>query len=98
MAAHRPGLRGCPLVHARAGRRRRAQPGAQFFRPPPDPAEALYYEGMAAYQHRTWEQALDRFSRLKELQPTRPGLDALLDEVRWFLQASGGRARRARHG
>lgn len=54
--------------------------------PPPDPAEALYYEGMAAYQHRNWEQALDRFSRLKELQPTRPGLDALLDEVRWFLQ------------
>jgi tetratricopeptide (TPR) repeat protein len=29
---------------------------------------------------------LARFSRLKELQPTRPGLDALLDEVRWFLQ------------
>jgi outer membrane protein assembly factor BamD (BamD/ComL family) len=54
--------------------------------PPPDPAEALYYEGMAAYQHRNWEQALDRFSRLKELQPTRPGLDALLDEVRWFRQ------------
>ncbi len=57
-----------------------------FSAPPPDPAEALYYEGMAAYQHRNWEQALDRFSRLKELQPTRPGLDALLDEVRWFLQ------------
>lgn len=54
--------------------------------PPPDPAEALYYEGMAAYQHRNWVQALDRFTRLKELQPTRPGLDALLDEVRWFLQ------------
>lgn len=54
--------------------------------PPPDPAEALYYEGMAAYQHRNWAQALDRFTRLKELQPTRPGLDALLDEVRWFLQ------------
>lgn len=57
-----------------------------FSAPPPDPIEALYYEGMAAYQHRNWEQALDRFSRLKELQPTRPGLDALLDEVRWFLQ------------
>jgi|GEM_PF-727528 len=57
-----------------------------FTAPPPDPAEALYYEGMAAYQHRNWEQALDRFSRLKELQPTRPGLEALLDEVRWFLQ------------
>ncbi len=57
-----------------------------FVTPPPDPAEALYYEGMAAYQHRNWAQALDRFTRLKELQPTRPGLDALLDEVRWFLQ------------
>ncbi len=57
-----------------------------FVTPPPDPAEALYYEGMAAYQHRNWVQALDRFTRLKELQPTRPGLDALLDEVRWFLQ------------
>lgn len=54
--------------------------------PPPDSAEALYYEGMAAYQHRDWEQALERFTRLKELQPARPGLDALLDEVRWFLQ------------
>lgn len=54
--------------------------------PPPDSAEALYYEGMAAYQHRNWEQALERFTSLKELQPARPGLDALLDEVRWFLQ------------
>jgi len=54
--------------------------------PPPDPAEALYYEGMAAYQHRNWEEALARFTRLKELQPSRPGLEALLDEVRWFLQ------------
>ena len=53
---------------------------------PPDGVEALYYEGMAAYQHRHWEEALDRFTRLKELQPTRPGLDALLEEVRWFLQ------------
>ena len=57
-----------------------------FSAPPPDPAEALYYEGMAAYQHRNWEQALERFSRLKELQPNRPGLEALLDEVRWFRQ------------
>jgi len=57
-----------------------------YVTPPPDPAEALYYEGMAAYQHRNWEEALARFSRLKVLQPTRPGLDALLDETRWFLQ------------
>ena len=78
-----------------------------FTAPPPDPAEALYYEGMAAYQHRNWEEAWLRFSRLKELQPTRPGLDALLDEVRWFLQlqatapsaalaANGGAAASAR--
>ncbi len=57
-----------------------------FAAPPPDPAEALYYEGLAAYQHRHWNEALEKFSRLKELQPTRPGLDALLDETRWFLQ------------
>jgi tetratricopeptide (TPR) repeat protein/uncharacterized protein YraI len=57
-----------------------------FAAPPPDLAEALYYEGMAAYQHRHWEEALDRFTQLKDLQPNRPGLDALLDEVRWFLQ------------
>ncbi len=69
-----------------------------FAAPPPDPAEALYYEGMAAYQHRNWDGALERFGRLKELQPNRPGLDALLDEVRWFLQlqstapGAGGRA------
>ena len=46
-----------------------------FSAPPPlpDAAEALYYEGMAAYQHRNWELALDRFTRLKELQPSRPG-------------------------
>ncbi len=54
--------------------------------PPPNPVEAWYYEGMAAYQHRHWDEALECFTRLKELQPTRPGLDALLDEVSWFLQ------------
>lgn len=54
--------------------------------PPPNPIEAWYYEGMAAYQHRRWDEALECFTRLKELQPDRPGLDALLDEVRWFRQ------------
>jgi outer membrane protein assembly factor BamD (BamD/ComL family) len=52
----------------------------------PDEAEALYHEGMAAYQHRHWREALERFTRLQELQPARPGLDALIEEVRWFLQ------------
>ncbi len=79
---------GSPSGRARAAN---ARPPAAARRaygqsPPPDPAEALYYEGMAAYQHRNWQQALERFGRLKALQPTRPGLDALLDEVQWFLQ------------
>ncbi len=69
---------------ARSGRGAAAPTFEQV--PPPDAIEALYYEGMAAYQHRNWEEALDRFTRLKELQPSRPGLDALLEEVRWFLQ------------
>jgi len=54
--------------------------------PPPNPVEAWYYEGMAAYQHRRWDEAFTCFMRLKEVQPSRPGLDALLDEVRWFQQ------------
>lgn len=81
---------GASSLEGRAGRGREGMlpRPRSFAAPPPDPtgAEALYYEGMAAYQHRNWEEALDRFSRLKELQPARPGLDALLDEVRWFLQ------------
>lgn len=54
--------------------------------PPPNPIEAWYYEGMAAYQHRRWDEALACFTQLKGMQPDRPGLDALLDEVRWFQQ------------
>ncbi len=76
-----PGPRIIPLRGARSAN---AQAYPEL--PPPDGVEALYYEGMAAYQHRHWAEALDRFTRLKELQPSRPGLDALLDEVRWFLQ------------
>jgi len=54
--------------------------------PPLDEAEALYQQGMSHYQRREWAQALDYFTRLSRLEPGRPGLDALLDEVRWFLQ------------
>jgi len=56
--------------------------------------EALYQQGMTHYQHREWETALACFTRLQELQPERQGLDALLDEVSWFLQleAVGGEA------
>jgi tetratricopeptide (TPR) repeat protein len=50
---------------------------------------------MAAYQHRDWDAALDRFGRLKALQPTRPGLDALLDEVRWFRELEAAAPRPA---
>jgi tetratricopeptide (TPR) repeat protein len=53
--------------------------------PTADP-EALYQQGMAHYQHREWEAALECFTRLLDLQPERQGLDALLDEVSWFLQ------------
>ena len=49
-------------------------------------AEALYHEGMANYQRRQWRAALDAFTRLQEIQPDRPGLNTLLDEVQWFLR------------
>ncbi|MCC7352121.1 MAG: tetratricopeptide repeat protein, partial [Anaerolineae bacterium] len=49
-------------------------------------AEALYRQGMSHYQRREWAAALEYFTRLKELEPARPALDALLDEVRWFIQ------------
>jgi len=55
----------------------------------PEPAvdpEALYQQGMAHYQHREWQAALDCFTRLRELEPDRPGIDELLDELSWFLQ------------
>ncbi len=59
--------------------------------PPPgdeslNEAEALYHEGMANYQRRRWKEALEAFTRLQELQPDRPGLNTLLDEVQWFLK------------
>ncbi len=49
-------------------------------------AENLYAEGMAYYQQRQWRQALAAFSRLQELQPQRPGIAALLDEINWFIE------------
>ena len=49
-------------------------------------AENLYAEGMAYYQQRQWRQALAAFSRLQKLQPQRPGLAALLDEINWFIE------------
>lgn len=54
--------------------------------------EALYQQGMAHYQRGEWEAALGCFTRLRELQPERQGVEALLDELSWFLQleAVGG--------
>ncbi len=49
-------------------------------------AEKLYAEGMAYYQQRQWRQALAAFSRLQELQPQRPGIAALIDEINWFIE------------
>ena len=49
-------------------------------------AEKLYAEGMAYYQQRQWRRALTAFSRLQELQPQRPGIAALLDEINWFIE------------
>jgi len=51
----------------------------------PDP-EALYNEGMTYYRARQWEEAQEVFARLKEVDPGRPGIDALLDELKLFIQ------------
>jgi tetratricopeptide (TPR) repeat protein len=51
-----------------------------------DELNQLYKQGMEHYQRREWRQALDYFTRLQRLQPTRQGLDELLDEVRWFIE------------
>jgi len=57
--------------------------------PPSEPTadpEALYQQGMAHYQRREWQAALECFTRLRELQPEWQGIDELLDELSWFLQ------------
>ena len=48
--------------------------------------EVLYERAMRHYQRREWSAALAYFMRLQELEPNRPGLAGLLDEVNWFLQ------------
>jgi len=48
--------------------------------------ELLYQRGMSAYRQRNWEAALAAFTRLKEVDPTWQGVDALIDEVHWFMQ------------
>ncbi|MGC8837155.1 MAG: tetratricopeptide repeat protein [Anaerolineae bacterium] len=51
----------------------------------PDP-EQLYQEGMAHYMARRWAEAQETFLRLKEVDPGRPGIDALLEEIRLFMR------------
>lgn len=51
----------------------------------PDP-ERLYQEGMAHYMARRWPEAQETFLRLKEVDPGRPGIDALLEEIRLFMR------------
>ncbi len=57
------------------------------------PAEALYEQGMAHYQRREWQEALDYFQQLKEVEPSWTGLDSLIDEASWFLQLESVEAR-----
>jgi hypothetical protein len=49
-------------------------------------AEALYDEGMALYRRRRWREARQCFVRVKTLQPTRRGIEALLRELDIFIQ------------
>lgn len=48
--------------------------------------EVLYERAMRHYQRREWSAASAYFTRLQEVEPNRPGLADLLDEVSWFLQ------------
>lgn len=57
----------------------------------PDP-EQLYQEGMAHYMARRWAEAQETFLRLKEVDPGRPGIDALLEEVQLFLRLQSAEA------
>ncbi len=45
----------------------------------------LYQRGLAHYQRREWQAALEYFTHLQQIQPDRQGLAPLLDEVRWFI-------------
>ena len=57
------------------------------------PAEALYEQGMAHYQRREWQEALDYFQQLKAVEPNWTGLDSLIDEASWFMQLESVEAR-----
>lgn len=48
--------------------------------------DALYQEGMNHYQARRWAEAADCFQRLRALDPERPGVTALLNEIATFQE------------
>jgi tetratricopeptide (TPR) repeat protein len=48
---------------------------------------------MAHYQRREWQQALDYFRQVKDVDPAWPGLESLIDEASWFLQLESVDAR-----
>ena len=49
-------------------------------------ADGLYVEGMAYYRRRQWREAKRCFEKVKALQPSRRGIDALLRELDIFLR------------
>lgn len=55
------------------------------------PAE-LYERGMAHYRRREWVEARAYFRRLKEIEPTRKGIDDLLEDLNLFIQLQSVRA------
>ncbi|MGC8825898.1 MAG: tetratricopeptide repeat protein [Anaerolineae bacterium] len=55
------------------------------------PAE-LYERGMTHYRRREWVEARTYFRRLKEIEPTRKGIDDLLEDLNLFIQLQSVRA------
>jgi outer membrane protein assembly factor BamD (BamD/ComL family) len=75
-----------------------------FYRQAQSPAEAgpsdlmslspaeLYERGMTHYRRREWVEARTYFRRLKEIEPTRKGIDDLLEDLNLFIQLQSVRA------
>ncbi|MCZ7568517.1 MAG: hypothetical protein M5U01_08000 [Ardenticatenaceae bacterium] len=51
--------------------------------------DQLYEDGMRHYRRREWREAVRAFRRIKELDPDRRGIDALLSELEIFMQLEG---------
>ncbi|MGQ9517782.1 MAG: tetratricopeptide repeat protein, partial [Anaerolineae bacterium] len=52
----------------------------------------LYERGMTHYRRREWVEARAYFRRLKEIEPTRKGIDDLLEDLNLFIQLQSVRA------